>query len=126
MPRPRLLALVASLLFVSVAFGCGGSTPCDPGPCGGSNGTGGSGGGNNGTGGSGGGTFLCKGLTCTRGQQACTVTSQMSQNDMGECTPLPVVCQVPDADCSCFGDLMGCVCQKQVTGDFVIFCDVTN
>lgn len=115
MPRSRA---GLALLFVLVAFGCS-SGNTGTGGAGGS--TGGAGGG---TGGSGGGTFPCKGLTCTRGQDACTVTSHFQENDMGACTPLPAACQAPTADCTCFGDLMGCMCQKQPTGEFAIFCDV--
>lgn len=120
--RPvRCFGLAAVLAFVSVTFGCS----SDP-VMSGTGGTGGATGTGGGTGGSGGGTFLCKGLMCMRGQEACTVTSHMSQDDMGQCTSLPLPCLDPGADCSCFIDLMGCVCQKQPTGDFAIFCDVMN
>ena len=120
--RPlRLLGLAASLALASITFGCSNNES----GTGGTGGSGGSGGTGGGTGGSGGGTFPCKGHTCVRGQDACTVTSYMSTQDEGECTPLPPACQLPIADCSCFGDLMGCQCQKQVTGEFAVFCDIT-
>ncbi|APR84184.1 Hypothetical protein A7982_09533 [Minicystis rosea] len=119
MPALRLVGLAVSLVLASITFGCGSSTG---GTGGNGGGTGGSGGG---TGGSGGGTFLCKGLMCVRGQDACTVTSHMSAGDEGECTTLPTACQTPDADCDCFGDLMGCTCQKQPAGELAIFCDLS-
>lgn len=124
MPHPRHgIALAGALFFVLVALGCGGSTPCDPGPCGG--GTTGTGGATGTGGGSTGGTFPCKGQMCNRGDDACTVTTHSSAGDEGECTPLPALCQMPGADCSCFGQLMmGCACEQQATGDFALFCDV--
>jgi hypothetical protein len=122
----RLLVLAASL---SVLAACGNGPACDAAKCG----TGGAAasssaatGGAGGAGGAGGQlspTFPCKAVTCMRGAEVCDVTTVLQQNAMGACSPIPAACKGATADCTCFGDLMGCNCQKQPTGEFDIFCD---
>jgi len=121
--RP-LLVVVSPLLFVLVAA-CGSSPRCET-TCG----TGGAGAGDAGTDDAGAGghpspTFPCKQTTCMRGAQVCDVTTHFMQHAMGACGSLPAACKAPAADCTCFGDLMGCMCLQQPTGEFGLFCDVS-
>jgi hypothetical protein len=122
-------ALVPALsgALLTLALGCGSTPTCDPGACTGDAGaTGGSGGATStgGAGGSGGGTFLCKGGNCLVGKEECSVTNTI-QGDTGECLPLPALCEMPGADCTCFGDLAGCTCQVLAAGAFATFCNAT-
>jgi hypothetical protein len=121
-----------SAIALSLLLGCGEKAKCAI--CGGAGGeatTTATDTNDGGSGGTGGGTatsttFPCKGLTCKKGADYCKVTTQLSQNDSGECASLPLTCLDPDADCSCFVDLMGCLCEKQPTGELAVFCDIAN
>lgn len=125
------LAAVAAIA-VSSMLGCGEKARCAI--CGGAGGeatttTSTNEGGSAGSGGSGTATsttFPCKGLECKRGVDYCQVTSQLSQNESGECVSLPLPCLAPSADCTCFVDLMGCQCEQQITGELAVFCDLSN
>jgi hypothetical protein len=116
------LAFAFASLATAIVAACGSSTTCkDAASC--AAGTGGADAGSDGGGGQGGGTFPCKQVTCEKGSQACAVTTYLGQNPMGACMALPSACMSASADCSCFGDLMGCNCQKEADGSFAIFCD---
>lgn len=118
-PKTALFSLF--FLAFSALAACS-SSPCNSTDC--TLGAGGSTSSASGTGGAGGGTFPCKDVTCTRGTEVCEVISHNLENDMGQCIPLPAACSDPAADCTCFGDLMGCTCQKQPDSTFAVFCDL--
>jgi hypothetical protein len=126
MPKLVLFFFTAASFAVALPCftACGSGGTCEGATCTSASGTGGApDAGADGSGGHGGGTFPCKLMTCDLGKEACQVTTDLGQDAMGQCIPLPTACAPADATCSCFGDLMGCMCMKEPDGSFAVFCD---